>query len=118
MTLIELRVPTMNRLAAAHAGHIDLERSAAWRGPTEHVRLPGAQLEGHRPISRVAQQQRLCVDDRRQRGPAAFVTHLRVRAKQGAAAPIDTAQTGADGLELHGHLTESNGSARLIRPEM
>ena len=118
LTLVELRVPSMNRLAAAHAGHINLERPAAWRGPTEHIRLPGAQLEGHRPISRVAQQQRLRVDDRRQRGPAAFVTYFRVGAKQGAAAPIDTAQSGAYGDRLHGHLTQSNRSARLIWPEM
>ncbi len=118
LALVELCVPPMNRLAAMHAGHVDLKRSAARGGPSEHIRPPGAQLEGHGPISRVTEQQRLRVGDRRQRAPAAFVTQFGVCAQQRAAAPIDAAQAGANGEGLHGHLTQSNRSARLIRPEM
>ena len=118
LTLVELGVPTMNGLAAPKASHVDVERPAARRGSTENVRPLGAQLKGHRAISSIAHQQRLCRDERRQRAPAALVTYFRVRAQQGAAALIDAAQTGADGLGLHGHLTQSNRSASLIRPEM
>jgi hypothetical protein len=116
LTLVELGVPPMDGLATAHARHVDVER-AARRRPTEHVRLPSAQLEGHWPIARVAQQERLCGDERCQRGPAAFVAHFRVRPEHGAAAAIDAAQTAAYGQGLHGHLTQSSRSARLIRPE-
>ena len=118
LTLVELGVSTMNGLAAPKASHVDVERAAARRGSTENVRPLGVQLKGHGPISSIAEQQRLCRDERRQRAPPALVTHFRVRAQQGAAARIDAAQTGADGLGLHGHLTQSNRSARLIRPEM
>lgn len=115
---VELGVPPMDGLAAAHTRHVDVERPAARRRSPEHVRLTGAQLEGHRPISRVAQQQRLGGTEWRQHGPAALVTHFGVRAEHGAAAAIDAAQTGADGEGLHGHLTQSNRSASLIRPEV
>ena len=118
LTLVELGVPPVDGLAAAHAGHVDVKRTAARRGPPEHIRLPRTQLEGYRPIPRVAQQQRLRADDRCQRASAAFITDFRVCAQDGAAAPIDAAQTGAYGEMLHGHLTQSNRSARLIRPEM
>ena len=118
MTLVELRVPPMNRLAATHAGHVDLQCPAARRGPPEHIRLPRTQLEGHRPISGVTQEQRVRRAERRQRAAAALVTHFCVRAEQGAATPIDAAQAGANGEGLHGHLTQSSRSARLIRPEM
>ena len=118
LTLVELRVPPMNRLAATHARHVDLQRPAARRGSSEHIWQPGAQLEGHRPLPRVTEQQRLRVDDRSQRAPAAFVTQFGVSTQQRAATPIDAAQAGANGGGLHGHLTQSNRSARLIRPEM
>lgn len=118
LALVELGMPTMNGLTAAHARHIDVERTTARRGPPEHIRLPRAQLEGHRPISGVTHEQRVRRAERCQRAAAALVTHFRVRAEQGAATPIDAAQTVGYGEVLHRHLTQSNRSARLIRPEV
>ena len=118
LTLIELGVPPMYGFAAAHARKVNFERAATRRRPTEHIRLPRAQLEGHRSIARVAQQQRLRGAEGHQRGPAAFVAHFGVRAHDRAAPPIDAAQTVTYRQGLHGHLTQSNRSASLIRPEM
>ncbi len=118
LTLVELGVPTMNGFAAAHAGYVDVECTTARRGPPKHIRPPRTQLEGHRPISSVTQKQCLRRAERHQRAISALITHFRVRAKQGAAASIDAAQTVGYGEVLHGHLTQSNRSARLIRPEM
>ena len=118
LTLVELGVPPMYGFAAAHARQVNFERGATGRRPTEHVRLPGAQLEGHRSIARVTQQQRWRGAEGHQRGPAAFVAHFRVRAHDGAAAPIDAAQTVTCREGLHGHLTQSNRRASLIGPEM
>jgi hypothetical protein len=118
LAFVELGMPSVDGFAAAHARHVDVQRAAARRRPTEHVRLSGAQFESHRPISRVAQQQRWRAGQWRQRRPAAFITDFRVRTDQGAAAPIYAAQTAAYRNGLHGLLTQSNRSARLIRPEM
>ena len=118
MTLVELGVPPMYGFAATHARKVDFERAAARRRSTEHIRLPGAQLEGYRSIARVPQQQRLRSAEGHQRGPAAFVAHFGVGAHDGAAAPVDAAQTVTYREGLHGHLTQSNRSASLIRPEM
>ena len=118
MTLVELGVPPVHRFAAAHTRKVNFERAATGRRPPQHIRLPRAQLEGHRSIARVAQQQRWRSAEGHQRGPAAFVAHFRVHAHDGAAAPIDAAQTVTYREGLHGHLTQSNRSASLIRPEM
>jgi hypothetical protein len=118
LAFVELGMPSVDGFAAAHARHVDVERAAARRRSTEHVRLSGAQFKSHRPISRVAQQQRWRAGQWRQRRPAAFITDFRVRTDQGAAAPIYAAQTAAYRNGLHGLLTQSNRSARLIRPEM
>jgi hypothetical protein len=118
LTLVELGVPPVHRFAAAHARKVNLEGAATGRRPTEHIHLPGAQLESHRSIARVAQQQRLRSAEGHQRGPAAFVAHFRVHAHDGAAASIDAALTVTYRQGLHGHLTQSNRSASLSRPEM
>ena len=118
LMLIELGVTSVDGLAAPKAGHVDIERAAARRRPAQDVRLASAQRKGDWAISSVANQHCLRPGDRRQGGAAALVAHFRVRAQQGATARIDAAQTGADELGLHGHLTQSNRSASLIRPEM
>ncbi len=118
LPFVELGMPSVHGFAAAHARHVDVERAAAWRRSPEHVRLSSAQFESHRPISGVAQQQRWRSGQWRQRRPAAFITDFRVRTDQRAAASIHAAQTAAYRNGLHGLLTQSNRSARLIRPEM
>ena len=117
LTFVELGMPPVDGFAAPKAGHVDVECVGAGRGPTEDVRPFGVQRERHGPIPSVAQQQRRDRVDRRQGAPAAFVTHLRIRAKHRPAARIEAPQTDGGGLRLHGHLTQSNRSARLIRPE-
>ena len=47
-----------------------------------------------------------------------LLERVQFSAQQRAATPIDAAQAGANGEGLHGHLTQSSRSARLIRPEM
>jgi hypothetical protein len=117
LALVELGVTTVDGFAPPKSGHVDIERVGAGRGPTEDVRLSRVQRERHGTIAGVAKQQRLGRADRRQRRPAAFVTYFRVCAKHRPAARIEAPQTDADGLGLHGHLTQSNRSASLIRPE-